>query len=401
MRIIHIEDFFLSDTGYQINIIPKYQVIQGHEVYIVTSNTVGMKKPALEFFGEQNIEERDMLYQKQTGVQIIRVEPLTKKIISGRIIQNIKLFKIVEDLKPDIVYIHGNDTLTGIRFLLRINKLKYPIIMDSHMLSMASKNPFHKIFRTLYKLFITPKIINNKIQIIRTQNDSYVQTELGIPLEQAPWISVGSDTSLFYPDEQIRKIFRKENNIDNDDFVVLYTGKLDSAKGGLLLAEAFLEKFKNKKSKNIVLIVVGKTIGNYGAKVEELFSNSKNKIIRFPTQKYTDLPKFYQAADLSVFPKQCSLSFYDAQACGLPVIAEDNNINIDRLKHGNGFTFKADDVKDFRDKILKCIEMDEQDYKKMRDNAYKFVKEYYDYMNIAKQYTSILENECRKYWGNK
>ena len=49
MRIIHIEDFFLSDTGYQINIIPKYQVIQGHEVYIVTSNTVGMKKPALEY----------------------------------------------------------------------------------------------------------------------------------------------------------------------------------------------------------------------------------------------------------------------------------------------------------------------------------------------------------------
>lgn len=397
MRIIHVEDYFLPDTGYQINIIPKYQVLQGHEVYVVTSKTEGIRKPASEFFGIENIEIRDCLYKNQTGVNIIRVEPLTKRIISGRIIQKSKLFKVVDNLKPDIVYIHGNDTLTGIRYVLRRNRLKYPIIMDSHMLSMASKNPLSKIFRTIYKLFITPKIIKNKIIVIRTQNDPYIQTELGIPLEQAPWISIGSDTSLFHPDKDLSEIFRKENGINSDDFVILYTGKLDNSKGGILLAKAFQEKFKNNKEKKVILIVVGKTTGNYGEKVEELFSNSENRIIRFPTQKYTDLPIFYQAADLSVFPKQCSLSFYDAQACGLPVVSEDNNINVERLKHNNGLTFKAGSIQDFRDKIMDCIEMSGNEFRKMKENAYYFIKNNYDYESIAKQYTDIMINEYNEY----
>lgn len=37
MRIVHIEDFFHPNAGYQINILPKYMVKQGHSVTIVTS----------------------------------------------------------------------------------------------------------------------------------------------------------------------------------------------------------------------------------------------------------------------------------------------------------------------------------------------------------------------------
>ena len=36
MRIVHIEDYFKPTMGYQINIIPAYQVKQGHEVIIVS-----------------------------------------------------------------------------------------------------------------------------------------------------------------------------------------------------------------------------------------------------------------------------------------------------------------------------------------------------------------------------
>jgi glycosyltransferase involved in cell wall biosynthesis len=368
-------------------------VKQGHEVYIVTSKMERIPDKLTNFFGKKEIDKADKDYMEKTGVKIIRLPILN--YVSGRAIFTNYLFQLVDALYPDILYVHGNDTLTGIRYILKVDKLNYPIITDSHMLEMASVNPLNKVFRLFYKTYITPKIIKHKIKVIRTQNDDYVEKYLGIPLSQSPLISVGSDTMLFHPDKNIRHKFRKEYKISENDFVVIYAGKLDESKGGKILAKAFLKKINNSRNKNVILIVVGNTVGEYGKQVEAIFSKSENRIIRFRTQKYTDLSKFYQAADLAVFPKQCSLSFYDVQACGLPVIAEDNNINIDRLSHNNGFTFKSDNVDDFRRKIKLLIEMDKDQYNKISHNALKYIQNNFDYQNITKQYLDLIENEVR------
>ncbi|MDW0114010.1 glycosyltransferase [Sporosarcina saromensis] len=396
MNIIHIEDFFHPDAGYQINILPKYMVQQGHEVTIITSNMDNAPNDLTGFFGKEDIDKRDKDYQKKTGVNIIRVK--NRGFISGRAVFTKDLFEVVKNINPDILYIHGNDTLTAMRYLLKLKNYNYPIVMDSHMLAMASKNKFNKVFRFIYRNVFTPIIINKKIPVIRTQDDPYVEKFLNIPLGQSPWISVGSDTLLFYPDKDIRSEFRKNNNISDDDFVVVYTGKLDEAKGGMLLANAFEKKFDTNK--NVVLIVVGNSNGEYGEKVEEMFLKSESRVIRFPTQKYTELARFYQASDLSVFPKQCSLSFYDAQACGLPVVSENNNINIQRLSNNNGRTFVAGDVEDFRMKVLNYINTPEDEYKQIRKNAIEYVKTNYNYSDIANEYIGIIQKEVERFGGN-
>lgn len=386
MKIVHVEDFFHPDAGYQINILPKYMAKDGHDVTIVTSEIDKAPESLKSFFGKDKISERDNMYTKITGVKIIRLK--IKGFVSGRAIFENKIFNVVKTLKPDVLYIHGNDTLTAMQFLMRAKKMEFPIVMDSHMLEMASINKFNKFFRNFYKKFFTPIILKNNIPVIRTQNDSYVEKHLGIPLNQAPWISVGSDTLLFNENQIIRNKFRAKYNINEDDFVVVYTGKLDVAKGADLLAEAFLEKFNSRR--NIILLVVGNVAGEYGDYILEKFKQSDNRILHFPTQKYIDLPAFYQSSDLSVFPKQCSLSFYDAQACGLPVISENNNINIDRLKFSNGFNFEANDTEDFRQKIIHCVNMDQLEYQDMRKNSLKFIKENYDYEAISKKYMEVI-----------
>ena len=126
MRIVNVEDYFIPDAGYQINIIPKYLARFGHEVYIVTSTVEGVYKPAADFFGIDHIHERDARYMEQTGVKIIRVPPLTVKVISGRMVQSKALFRAVEELRPDVVYVHGNDSLTGMRYL-RKNSREYAL----------------------------------------------------------------------------------------------------------------------------------------------------------------------------------------------------------------------------------------------------------------------------------
>ena len=389
MKIIQVEDIFHPETGYQINILSKYMVQFGHEVTIITARLDKIKSSGISFFGADHLDQKDQLYSEKYGVKIIRLS--VNKIVSGRVVFGKELFYAIQKEKPDVVYIHGNDTLTGMRYLLQYKKLGYPLIMDSHMLEMASTNRFNKIFRKVYKSVFTPIIIKNKIQVIRTQDDPYVEKCLGIPLSQAPWISVGSDTMLFHPDNEAKMRFRHKYEISQDDFVVLYAGKLDESKGGMLLAQAIQKKMQTNKE--VTFLIIGKAVGEYGRQVEETLKASKNRVLRFPTQKYEDLVGFYQAADMAVFPRQCSLSFYDVQACGLPVVFEDDVVNVGRAKNDNAVTFIEGDTADFRKKIEYIINLSKAEFSHMQMAAQQYVSENFDYKKIAMKYCTVIEEE--------
>lgn len=394
MKIVNIEDFFHPNAGYQINIISKYLSKFGHEVIIVTSQMHKIPEGLITFFDANNIEEKDKKYEAKTGVKIIRL-PI-KMFVSGRAIFTKELQKCIKRLKPDVLYVHGNDTLSGITYINQLGKLDFALVSDSHMLEMASKNKFNQLFRKYYRNFITPKIIKYKMPVIRTQNDNYIQNCLGIPLSQAPWISYGSDLMLFHPSEKAREKFRNRNAIKKDAFVILYAGKLDEAKGGLFLAESLKEVFQCRRE--IVFMIVGNTTQDeYGTNIEKIFSESKNCILRFQTQQYENLAEFYQSSDLAIFPKQCSLSFYDVQACGLPVVFEDNNINIERCKHNNGWTFRSGNVKDFRLTIERVVNMDNTEYKKKSISSHQFIYDNYNYEIKAREYEKILKSEYERF----
>lgn len=395
MRIVHWDEMFHPSFGYQINVLTKFQAKQGHEIIIVTSDKIE-KHPVFSGFADHtDIVTADNKFQNETGIKIIRL-PIVG-VYSGRVIYKPGYINILNKLKPDVLMCHTHDTLSGIRITQYAPRADYPVVFDSHMLEMASRNPFNRIFRLYYRKFIAPIYRRHGYVVVRTQDDPYVEQCLGIPLSQAPFISFGTDTELFEPNESVRNKFRESHSISKDDFVVVYTGKISETKGGRLLAKAFGRRFPTNR--NVILIAVGNTAGSYGEEVEQSFSRARNRIIRFPTQKYQDLPRFYQASDLCVFPKQVSLSFFDAQACGLPVVSEDNNINIDRLKHNNGLTFRTDDVDDFREKILRCVDMPKEKYQQMKRFAIQFIEENYDYREIAKQYTDILIQEYQRFHG--
>lgn len=384
--IVNIEDFFHPDAGYQINILSKYMVMEGYKVYILTAQLEKIPEHLTSFFGKDNIEEKDKQFYQKTGVKIIRIP--VRRYISGRVIYTNELEKMVSKINPDIIYVHGNDTFVGMQYIWNVRKYRGKLLSDSHMLEMASVNPLKKVYRICYKLFITPKIKKYNIPVIRTQDDDYVERCLGIPIKQCPFISFGTDTLLFHPSECAKEKFRSENKIGENAIVIIYAGKLDESKGGKFLAEAFKEKFENKE---VVLVVVGNAVGDYGAEVEGILGKSENRIFRFPTQSYMDLAQFYQVADLAVFPKQCSLSFYDVQASGLPVISEDNNINVDRCRFGNGINFEAGSIGSFREAIQRCVSMSKDELNEMSKCAVQYIERDYDYKEIAKRYMSVIE----------
>ena len=114
MKIVNVEDFFHPDAGYQINILSKYLVALGHEVIIITSQMDKVPAALTSFFGKENIEERDKEYSNRYGVKIVRL-PI-KGFVSGRAVFTKELFSTIQADNPDVVFVHGNDTLTAMRY---------------------------------------------------------------------------------------------------------------------------------------------------------------------------------------------------------------------------------------------------------------------------------------------
>lgn len=389
MKIVQIEDFFHPDAGYKINILSKYFAKMGHEVIIITAELDKMPDYLTNFFGRDNIEARDREYEQRYNVKIVR-RPIWA-YISGRAIFKDNLAKLVNSYEPDVLYVHGNDTAVGMWLLRHRKELCCPMVMDNHMVEMASQNPLRKLYRSYYKRIIAPIIIKNEIPVIRAMDDDYLERCLGVPLSLAPWISYGSDMMLFHPDKAAGAQFREENGISKDAFVVLFAGKFDESKGGMLLAELTCREIKT--GRELVYVMIGNAVGEYGEAVEKKFAESKYRVLRLPTQKYSDLAGFYQAADLGLIAKQASLNFFDMEACGVPMLTEDNHLNRARSDHGNGWLFAPDSVDDFAAKLEEIVGMDDEALEKAGENAYNYVKTYYNYDDIARQYIEIIKRE--------
>lgn len=393
MKIVMVEDFFHPDAGYQLNVLCKYLVKFGHEVTILTGELDKFPHYLTDFFGRDHIEARDREYEAAFGVRICRMP--VRRFVSGRaFFDNSALFAAIRGEKPDVLFVHGNDTVTGMWAIRNRKKFGCPLVLDSHMVDMASVNPLRKEFYWFYRRFVTPAVRRDGLTVIRTQDDDFVQRRLGVPLSQAPYISLGSDTMLFHPDTETRAAFRSAHAVPQDAFVVVYAGKLDEYKGGKLLAE--LTASRLDVAREAVYLVVGDSVGDYGAEVENIFARSPYRVLRFPTQKYRDLAPFYQAADLAVFPKQCSLSFYDVQACGLPVLFEDNNINLERCSHDNGWVFRGGDAEDFAHKLTEIVNMPPAAFAAVGKNAAAFIQREYDYEEKARAYERILIETARR-----
>ncbi|AWY01065.1 hypothetical protein A8139_20900 [Marinomonas primoryensis] len=396
MKIVHVEDFVHPNAGYQINVLARLQSEKGHDVTIVTSELDKMPDFLVSFFGKEGILEKDKAFYSKTGVKIIRV-PIYA-YYSGRSIFKLGIFKKIDSLKPDIVFVHGEDTLIGMQFIWRSIKKKYPLFLDCHMLEMASENRLRNVFRFFYKNLVTPFILKYQIPLARVVDSDYVEKHYGIPVDKTHYLPLGTDVDYFKPDLERKNLLRSKFGLKPNDFVVLYAGKLDKFKGGKFFSESLVEKiYLNDKDRNIVFIVVGNVDIEIGTVVEENFKKSKNKILRFQTQAYLDLIDFYQVSDIAVYPKQCSMSFFEAQSCGLPVVFENNEINFQRSSSGGSFTFSEGDSVDFINKILMLGNMDHSHLMSLSNIARNYIIDNYNFVLVAEKFTTLMIEECSRF----
>jgi D-inositol-3-phosphate glycosyltransferase len=147
--------------------------------------------------------------------------------------------------------------------------------------------------------------------------------------EQVAVVPPGVDLDLFSPGS--RGVARKELDLPDDAFVLLFVGRIQPLKAPdvLLRAAARLVERDPALRERLVVAVVGGPSGNGLARPESLQRLAAElgllDCVRFvPPVPQAELPDWYRAADLTVVPsysESFGLVAVESQACGTPVVA--------------------------------------------------------------------------------
>jgi glycosyltransferase involved in cell wall biosynthesis len=393
MKIVHIEDRFHPEMGYQINFFSKYHN-PADEFIILSSNSFSLWDGT---DASKLLLMKDSEYEKKYNVKIVRLfARLDRK---GK--YNIWLIGLVQailELNPDIVYVHAIETFTAIRVILsgKIRR-KFMIVSDTHVLLNQFKPDIKfKFIFWLYRQIIISLVNRNNIKVFYTteENRRILLEKYKIRPDLIKSALIGTDSSVYYFDIISRESERLKLDIETDAFVLLYTGKFNQSKQPHLIFEA-VKLIEKKIDKKLWLVFVGSADQKYTE--QNFMFKFENKLIKsiiLPSVNNAELYKYYSMADLAVFPKENTLSSLDVQACKLPAIMEEDDTNKERLRDG-GMVYKRNELSDLADKILYLFNNSDQ-RKSLSEFGQQFVLENYDYKSIIQKMEAELTSGFHK-----
>ena len=140
--------------------------------------------------------------------------------------------------------------------------------------------------------------------------------------------------------------YRRDFNLSQTDFVILFVGSFVHRKGSRRLAAAV----DMLDDKDVKVFFVGSSLGGENENPECKGMVFKGKV------SHEELPKYYSIADVFVLPtlkEGCCNAIVEALACGVPVISSDLPFNDDILNEGNSIRIDPNSSKAIADAIDK------------------------------------------------
>jgi glycosyltransferase involved in cell wall biosynthesis len=345
---------YTSGMGYIGNCLPVEMAKLGHDVHIVTSkgktyfNYPIYKKSYEPMWGSPIVNEP---FKVENGVSIHRLDH--KLILNTVYLKKLKQ-KLLE-IKPDIV--HCFDVAQPYILQAIINKglIGYKVfILNHYLLSVVPVkllSPGINLLKLKWFLlkYLPGKYIASKSEKCYCGAPDAIDVAvrfMGVPKEKCVLAELGVDTDKFnvvneYEEKLHLKNLKEDLGFNDSDIICLYTGRFAPDKNPLLLAQA-LEMISPEMG------FKGLFIGG-GEQKDEIIKIECCKIL--PFMSHEQLAKYYQMADIGVWPTQESTSMIDAAACGLPIIVNDTIQTLERVD-GNGLMYKLGDVEDLKEKLL-------------------------------------------------
>jgi len=337
--------------GYMGNMLPRHLARLGVDVHVIT----------LDLSPYHQIKDSKETYDGFTGRGGLvsgTVEPydgytlhvLPHKRMFGYM-RMVGLGEKLRILRPDVVY-----SLAAIGWIAldaaRIKPfLRYKLFTGSH--TTASVFPLARRQASIYdpewiRCFITRAIHGRIVSLLSekcygaTKDCADVAVRFfGVQKSKIEFCPLGVDTELFTAvrneEGRLSRLkFRERLGFDPSEIVCVYTGRFAEDKNPLALAQAVNRLIEAGMPYRGLFV-------GHGAQAEAIKAFSG--CVVHPFVPVEELPSFYRASDIGVWPTQESTSMLDAAACGLPLIVNDTLAAVERID-GNGITYRLNDVDD-------------------------------------------------------
>lgn len=378
MKIIHVclACSYVEGWGYQENILPKMHRQMGYDVTVITSDYAFNNK-----FEPIKKDRRE--YVNSDGVNVFVLD--RDNSYAGIRLKNYKgLYEQLQKEKPEIVFVHGGQSITLKDVLRYCSESNATLYIDQHgdyyntPVNTIKKKIIHKI---IFKYWMQKAVpYTSKFWGVTPWRCQYLHEVYGIPEEKIGLLVMGGDDDYIHFDElpELRINIRKQLDISNEDFVIITGGKIDRTKNIHLLIRA-VQRLNNNKIKIIVF-------GQPSTDIEDEICNlSKHPAVRnIGWIESTRVYDYYLASDLAFFPGTHSVLWEQAAACGIPLVVKDWE-GMHHLDVGGNCRFVQAESEDEYLNIIQEIVNDKDTYDQMKNIATsKAVKEF-SYKEIAKR----------------
>ena len=386
-------ELYIENLEYQENLLVKYYRKYGHEVTVITSTYDNV----FDYYNDKHDNTKPARIYEDHGAKIIKL-PFKYNIL-GKIKKYTDISNIVEEFKPDLLYVH--DIMPNMFEMLPYKKRNphVKMIMDYHADYTNSANNWlslhvlHKIIRKY--LYMNPiKKHISKFYPIVPGSTKFLDEVYGIPQERMEVLPLGADVDLVAEIKQsnARNEIRKQLNIPTEDIVLFTGGKFAPLKQTELVLEAFNEIDDSK----LHLIIVGDADENsqdYKNTLLNLAIGKKN--IHFVGwQNNRGVYEHLAASDIAVFPASQSIIWQQALASHLPLIIGDfGDQSLDYINEFNAIKELSVDEID-RSHIRKSIEefLESDNFIERKERAAKTAKKYLDWNHLINKTLSHVEN---------
>lgn len=408
MKIVHLMSTYIPNMGYQENFLPLEQQKLNHEVEIICCSKIS--KEFEHVLGFDNNSSLKIGAYNDNGIKIHR---LKCHGIKGGLYFLKDLKKKLKEIKPDIVQAHGTSSVITLQAIFWSKKLNYKVFVDDHSNEnnfypdLAVKKPFkyiydffgEKIIRfmpTVFPMLLFYKIYGNRIQKIMPVTysaENYLLNVWNFPTEKLSISHLGVNTDLFYKSNNLRNLGRKKIDIDENEFLILTSGKLGKHKDIDILLYSF--QIVSKKYPQSKLLILGSASQTYISYLKKLINKLKlNKKVLFKDfVTNSDLPIYYNAADIGVWPGHHSITVIEALGTTLPIIIPNNILAYKILTENKAaLSFERGNIEMLANQILELIENNEL-RNLVRFNADYLTKNTLSWSKIAEKSISIYLEE--------
>lgn len=377
MNVVHIylTGPFSVGMTYQDNLITKSHAKLGYNTTLITS--------CYAFEGQNIVAVPPCDVILDTNLRLIRVGyfRFLNGFITDKLRYSSKIKHLLHDLKPDIIMLHGFQTLSIVQVCEYKRKNKHvKLVIDSHSELFNSARSFfsrYVLHGFLYKRFVKKGLkYADRIYAINEGAKYFLISVYNVNEKVIDILPLGGELlsdDVYYNE---RNNLRRKYGIEASDVVFVHSGKLDYAKK----TKPLLKAFHMIKNKNVKLFIIGTAPKDIEDTIVEF--EKKDKRIHYLGWKTGDeLNSFFCAADVYIQPGVPSASLQNAACRRTAIMTFPHEDYVELFGDNCIYISKGTDV--VKQAELLC---NDSDYlESMKTKSYGVAVEKLDYDRIAER----------------